>query len=89
VSSGQYREGAYLAVWALLSRIVSGFAELLFSLLLLLGANYLSTQSSIGVRFVGLSGGFLMLAGFLIFRFRQFPSFRTYRNRLVEVTDGP
>ena len=66
--TGQRREGAYYAVWGLLDHVVGGAAAAALPLLLLLGRSRLDPHGPLGVRMVGIIGGILMLAAFLIFQ---------------------
>lgn len=65
--TGQRREGAYYAAWGLLDQVVNGAAAAVVPLLLLLGRSQSDPHGPLGVRLVGLLGGILLLAAFLIF----------------------
>ncbi len=65
--TGQRREGAYYATWRLFDQIVTGAASALLPLLLLLGRSRSDPHGPLGVRMVGVVGGILMFAAFLIF----------------------
>jgi len=66
--TGQRREGAYYSAWSLLDQLVNGLAGALLPLLLLLGRSQADTNGPLGVRLVGLIGGTLLLAAFLVFQ---------------------
>ncbi len=65
--TGQRREGLYYAVWGLCDQAVNGVVAALLPLLLLLGRSRLDAHGPLGVRLIGVMGGVLMLAGFVIF----------------------
>jgi len=65
--TGQRREGAYYATWGLFDQVVTGAASALLPLLLLLGRSRSDPHGPLGVRMVGIVGGALMFAAFLIF----------------------
>ena len=65
--TGQRREGAYYAVWGLLDQVANGLTAALLPLLLLLGRSHSDPRGPLGVRMVGIVGGILMFAAFLIF----------------------
>jgi len=65
--TGQRREGAYYSAWGLLDEVINGAALTVLPLLLLLGRSHTDLHGPLGVRLVGLVGGVLLLAGFLIF----------------------
>jgi GPH family glycoside/pentoside/hexuronide:cation symporter len=65
--TGQRREGAYYATWGLLDNVVSGAASALVPLLLLLGRSRSDPQGPLGVRMIGVVGGVMMFAAFLVF----------------------
>ncbi|HSJ54394.1 MAG TPA: MFS transporter [Anaerolineae bacterium] len=65
--TGQRREGIYYATWGLLDQVVNGVMAALLPLLLLLGRSHLEPQGPLGVRLVGVLGGAVLFAGFLIF----------------------
>ncbi|MGC9468668.1 MAG: MFS transporter [Anaerolineae bacterium] len=65
--TGQRREGTYYATWGFLDQVIQGVAAATLPLILLLGRSRSDPQGPLGVRAVGLLGGTLMLAGFLIF----------------------
>lgn len=65
--TGQRREGTYYATWGLLGQVVSGTAAALLPLLLLLGRSSSDPHGPLGVRMVGVVGGAMMLAAFLLF----------------------
>ncbi|MBU0490904.1 MAG: MFS transporter [Chloroflexi bacterium] len=65
--TGQRREGSYYAAWGLLDNVVSGAASALVPLLLLLGRSQSDPQGPLGVRMIGVVGGALMLAAFVVF----------------------
>ncbi|GAB4540579.1 MAG: MFS transporter [Anaerolineae bacterium] len=65
--TGQRREGAYYSAWGLLDEIINGAALTVLPLFLLLGRSHSDPHGPLGVRLVGLAGGILLLAGFLIF----------------------
>jgi Na+/melibiose symporter-like transporter len=66
-ATGQRREGAYYAAWGLVDQVVNGAAAAVVPLLLLLGRSQSDPHGPLGVRLVGLVGGILLLAAFLIF----------------------
>jgi GPH family glycoside/pentoside/hexuronide:cation symporter len=65
--TGQRREGAYYAIWGLLDQVANGLTAALLPLLLLLGRSHSDPRGPLGVRIVGIVGGILMFAAFLIF----------------------
>ena len=65
--TGQRREGIYYATWGLLDNVVTGIALGLMPLLLLLGRSSSDPHGPLGVRMIGIVGGGMMLAAFLIF----------------------
>lgn len=65
--TGQRREGAYYAAWGLLDEVINAAALTLVPLLLLLGRSHTDPQGPLGVRLVGVLGGALLLAAFVIF----------------------
>jgi GPH family glycoside/pentoside/hexuronide:cation symporter len=65
--TGERREGIYYATWGFLDQVTQGLTAALLPLILLLGRSRMDPQGPLGVRVVGLTGGVLMLIGFLIF----------------------
>lgn len=65
--TGQRREGAYYATWGFLDNIITGVASALLPLLLLLGRSRSDPHGPLGVRMVGVAGGIMMFAAFLVF----------------------
>jgi len=65
--TGQRREGTYYATWGLLDQVINGVASALLPLLLLLGRSRSDPRGPLGVRMIGVVGGVLMLAAFLVF----------------------
>lgn len=65
--TGERREGTYYATWGLLDQIINGVAFSAIPLLLLLGRSHTDPRGPLGVRLVGLIGGVMMFAGFLVF----------------------
>jgi GPH family glycoside/pentoside/hexuronide:cation symporter len=65
--TGQRREGAYYATWGLLDHVVTGVASALLPLLLLMGRSHSDPHGPLGVRMVGVVGGIMMFAAFLLF----------------------
>jgi GPH family glycoside/pentoside/hexuronide:cation symporter len=65
--TGQRREGAYYSAWGLLDEVINGAALTVLPLFLLLGRSHSDPHGPLGVRLVGLVGGALLFAGFLIF----------------------
>jgi GPH family glycoside/pentoside/hexuronide:cation symporter len=65
--TGQHREGAYYSAWGLLDEVINGVALTLLPLILLLGRSHSDPNGPLGVRMVGVIGGIMLLAGFLIF----------------------
>jgi GPH family glycoside/pentoside/hexuronide:cation symporter len=65
--TGQRREGAYYATWGVLDHLTTGLGGAMLSLLLLLGRGRSDPYGPLGVRLVGVVGGILMLAAFLVF----------------------
>jgi len=65
--TGQRREGAYYATWGLLDHVVTGAASALLPLLLLMGRSRSDPHGPLGVRMVGVLGGIMMFAAFLLF----------------------
>ena len=65
--TGQRREGAYYATWGLLDQIINGITAALLPLLLLLGRSRSDPRGPLGVRMIGIVGGVLMFAAFVIF----------------------
>jgi GPH family glycoside/pentoside/hexuronide:cation symporter len=66
--TGQRREGSYYAVWGLMDQVINGLAAALLPLILLLGRSQSDPRGPLGVRMVGVIGGLLMFAGFLVFQ---------------------
>lgn len=64
---GQRREGTYYSTWGLLDEIINSAALTVLPLFLLLGRSHSDPHGPLGVRLVGLVGGALLFAGFLIF----------------------
>jgi Na+/melibiose symporter-like transporter len=65
--TGQRREGTYYATWGMLDQIVNGVVAAAVPLLLLLGRSRSDPRGPLGVRMVGVIGGVLMFAAFVIF----------------------
>ena len=65
--TGQRREGTYYATWGMLDQIVNGVVAAAVPLLLLLGRSRTDPRGPLGVRMVGVIGGALMFAAFVIF----------------------
>ncbi|MBN1584563.1 MAG: MFS transporter [Anaerolineae bacterium] len=65
--TGQRREGIYYAAWGLMDQVVNGLAAALLPVLLLLGSSQSSPRGPLGVRMVGVVGGGMMLAAFVVF----------------------
>jgi GPH family glycoside/pentoside/hexuronide:cation symporter len=65
--TGQRREGSYYAAVRFLDQLVGGAASALLPLLLLLGRSRFDPHGPLGVRIVGLAGGLLTLAAYVIF----------------------
>jgi GPH family glycoside/pentoside/hexuronide:cation symporter len=65
--TGQRREGTYYATWGLLDQVINGATAAALPLLLLLGRSHSDPNGPLGVRVVGVVGGVMMLAAFLIF----------------------
>lgn len=70
-ATGLRREGSYYAVWGVFDQLCSGLAVSLLPLLLLFGRSQMDSHGPLGVRLVGIVGGGLLIAAFLIFR--KFP----------------
>ena len=66
--TGKRREGVYYAAWGLLDQLTQGFAAAVLPLILMVGRSRMDVQGPLGVRLVGLAGGILMAAGFLVFQ---------------------
>lgn len=66
--TGQRREGSYYAVWGLLDQVINGLAAAMLPLVLLLGRSQHDPRGPLGVRMVGVIGGLLMFAGFIVFQ---------------------
>jgi len=66
--TGQRREGMYTATWGFLDQVINGAAAAILPLVLLLGRSHSDPRGPLGVRLVGILGGALMFAGFLIFQ---------------------
>ena len=66
--TGQRREGTYYATWGLLDQVINGAATAVLPLVLLMGRSRSDPNGPLGVRMIGILGGALMLAGFLVFR---------------------
>jgi glycoside/pentoside/hexuronide:cation symporter, GPH family len=65
--TGQRREGTHYAIWSLLDQVVTGSATALLPLLLLFGRSRTDPRGPLGVRLVGVIGGVLMCAAFVVF----------------------
>ncbi len=65
--TGQRREGAYYATWGFLDQVINGAAAAILPLVLLLGRSQSDPHGPLGVRMIGVLGGVMMLAAFLIF----------------------
>jgi GPH family glycoside/pentoside/hexuronide:cation symporter len=65
--TGQRREGAYYATWGFLDQVINGTASAILPLVLLLGRSQSDPRGPLGVRMIGVLGGAMMLAAFLIF----------------------
>ncbi len=65
--TGQRREGAYYATWGFLDQVINGAAAAILPLVLLLGRSQSDPRGPLGVRMIGVLGGVMMLAAFLIF----------------------
>jgi GPH family glycoside/pentoside/hexuronide:cation symporter len=65
--TGQRREGAYYSAWGLLDEVINGVALTLLPLVLLLGRSHSDPHGPLGVRMVGVLGGLMLFAAFLIF----------------------
>jgi Na+/melibiose symporter-like transporter len=65
--TGQRREGAYYATWGFLDQVINGTASAILPLVLLLGRSQSDPRGPLGVRMIGVLGGVMMLAAFLIF----------------------
>jgi GPH family glycoside/pentoside/hexuronide:cation symporter len=65
--TGQRREGTYYATWGLLDQVINGVTAALLPLLLLLGRSRSDPRGPLGVRMIGIVGGVLMFAAFVIF----------------------
>ena len=66
--TGQRREGSYYGALGVLDQVSSGLASSLLPLFLLLGRSHTDPNGPLGVRFLGIAGGLVMFAAFLIFR---------------------
>jgi Na+/melibiose symporter-like transporter len=67
-ATGQRREGSYYAALGLLDQASSGLATSLIPLFLLLGRSNNDAHGPLGVRLLGLAGGFALFFAFLIFQ---------------------
>lgn len=65
--TGQRREGTYYATWGFLDQVINGAAAAVLPLVLLLGRSQSDPRGPLGVRVIGLLGGVMMFAAFLIF----------------------
>ncbi len=69
--TGEQRGGSYYSAWGLLDQLCSGLATSSLPLLLLFGRSQLDPHGPLGVRLVGVAGGGLLIAAFLVSR--RFP----------------
>jgi Na+/melibiose symporter and related transporters len=60
----QRREGSFYSVWGVLNQVSSGLATAIVPLFLLVGRSKFDPQGPLGVRLLGLFGGFLLLISF-------------------------
>ena len=65
--TGQRREGSFYSVWGFLNQAASGLGLAIIPLFLLLGRSKSDPQGPLGVRLLGLFGGFLLLISFWVF----------------------
>jgi len=63
----QRREGAYYSTLGLLDHVITGTASALLPVLLLFGRSRSDPHGPLGVRLIGVAGGLMMLAAFVIF----------------------
>jgi Na+/melibiose symporter-like transporter len=67
ILTGQRREVAYYSTLGLLDHVVTGTASALLPVLLLFGRSRSDLHGPLGVRLIGVAGGLMMLAAFVIF----------------------
>jgi GPH family glycoside/pentoside/hexuronide:cation symporter len=65
--TGRRREGTYYASWGFLDQVIQGLAAAMLPLILLLGRSRSDPRGPLGVRFIGLLGGMIMMIGFFVF----------------------
>jgi Na+/melibiose symporter-like transporter len=65
--TGQHHEGTYYAAWGVIEQMINGAAMALLPLLLLLGRSRTDPHGPLGVRMIGIVGGALMFAAYLVF----------------------